>query len=330
LTPAGLLSKFLRPLENPVTDDRAAERTTPAPAALPGPESKGDVMPLRPRRGARIEVSKLGKAYIHTGKALPILWDIDLSLAPGDMVAVVGASGVGKSTFLQILGTLDLPTSGSIQFDGEELTTMSSARLAEFRNRRIGFVFQFHHLLPEFTALENVMMPALIQRIPVERSRTMARDILGRVGLSHRLTHRPSELSGGEQQRVALARAMVLEPSLLLADEPTGNLDRSTGEAIHNLFLELNRERGSTLLVVTHNPELAALMPRRLRMVDGGRLVEESESNYHNAAGEKVSIVSEAASRKAAAEAAESHDQSAEAAAKDKAAAAVADEGAAS
>jgi len=226
-------------------------------------------------RGARIVIKKLGKAYVHGGKALPILWDIDLTLARGDMVAVVGASGVGKSTFLQILGTLDLPTSGSIRFNGEELTTMSASRLAEFRNRQIGFVFQFHHLLPDFTALENVMMPALIQRIATERARGLARDILGRVGLSHRLTHRPGELSGGEQQRVALARAMVLEPALLLADEPTGNLDRSTGEAIHQLFLDLNRERGSTLLVVTHNPDLAALMPRRLRMVDGGRLIPE-------------------------------------------------------
>jgi lipoprotein-releasing system ATP-binding protein len=225
--------------------------------------------------GAYIVISKLGKSYLHGGIALPILWDIDLTLHPGTMVAVVGASGVGKSTFLQLLGTLDLPTSGSIKFDGEELTTMSPSRLAEFRNRRIGFVFQFHHLLPDFTAIENVMMPALIQRIPAERARKMARDILGRVGLLHRLTHRPGELSGGEQQRVALARAMVLEPSLLLADEPTGNLDRSTGEAIHQLFLELNRERGSTLLVVTHNPDLAALMPNRLRMVDGGRLVPE-------------------------------------------------------
>jgi lipoprotein-releasing system ATP-binding protein len=232
------------------------------------------ITPLR-QRGARIEVQKLGKAYLHNGVALQVLADVDLSLAPGDMVAIVGASGVGKSTFLQILGTLDLPTSGSIRFDGEELTRMGAPRLADFRNRRIGFVFQFHHLLPEFTALENVMMPALIQRMPIPLARTRARDILGRVGLGHRLTHRPSELSGGEQQRVALARAMVLEPSLLLADEPTGNLDRSTGQAIHELFLELNRERGSTLLVVTHNPELARLMPRRLRMVDGGRLVDE-------------------------------------------------------
>ena len=234
--------------------------------------------------GARIEVKGLGKAYIHNGQALQVLSDVDLVLPPGDMVAVVGASGIGKSTFLQILGTLDLPTSGSITFDGEELTTMGPTRLAEFRNRRIGFVFQFHHLLPEFTALENVMMPALIQRVPIAKARQMSREILSRVGLAKRLTHRPSELSGGEQQRVALARALVLEPSLLLADEPTGNLDRATGEAIHDLFLELNRERGSTLLVVTHNPELAQMMPRRLRMVDGGRLVDEAAEAYRTAA----------------------------------------------
>ena len=256
---------------------------SPVEAAAPSPgrpseagsvESAGGPVAAE-RRGARIEVQKLGKSYLHGGKALPILWDIDMVLEPGDMIAIVGASGVGKSTFLQLLGTLDLPTSGSIKFDGEELTTMSASRLAEFRNRRIGFVFQFHHLLPEFTALENVMMPALIQRIATEHARKLARDILGRVGLAHRLTHRPGELSGGEQQRVALARAMVLEPSLLLADEPTGNLDRSTGEAIHQLFLDLNRERGSTLLVVTHNPDLAAILPRRLRMIDGGRLIED-------------------------------------------------------
>jgi lipoprotein-releasing system ATP-binding protein len=222
--------------------------------------------------GARVEVIDLCKEYLHGGVRLSVLRDVNLALEPGDMVAVVGASGVGKSTFLQILGTLDLPTSGTIRFDGEDLTQMGAARLADFRNRKIGFVFQFHHLLPEFTAEENVMMPALIQRMPRALARKKAVEILGRVGLAKRLTHKPSELSGGEQQRVALARAMVLEPSLLLADEPTGNLDRKTGGEIHELFLELNRERGSTLLVVTHNPELAAMMPRCLRMDDGGQL----------------------------------------------------------
>ena len=232
--------------------------------------------------GARIEVRNLSKVYVHGGISLPVLTGVNLTLEPGDRVAVVGASGVGKSTLLQILGTLDLPTAGSIQFDNEELTRMNASRLAEFRNRRIGFVFQFHHLLPEFSALENVMMPALIQGIATAKARALALDILGRVGLSHRLTHRPSELSGGEQQRVALARAMVLQPALLLADEPTGNLDRATGEAIHELFLDLNRERGSTLLVVTHNHELASMMPRRMRMVDGGVLVEDTEPPYRS------------------------------------------------
>ena len=255
--------------------------------------SASDVRALRHERGARVEVRKLGKAYIHNGRPLPVLSDVDLVLKPGDMVAVVGASGVGKSTFLQILGALDLPTSGSIKFNGEEITSMSATRLAEFRNRQIGFVFQFHHLLPEFTAIENVMMPALIQRVSVPTARQRAADILGRVGLSHRLTHRPNELSGGEQQRVALARAMVLEPSLLLADEPTGNLDRATGEAIHQLFLALNQERGSTLLVVTHNPELARLMPRRLRMVDGGRLVEDDLPHASPAAAQNVEAQTE-------------------------------------
>ena len=227
------------------------------------------------KHGAHVVVRNLSKIYVHGGNKLQVLTDVDLELAAGEMVAVVGASGVGKSTLLQILGTLDLPTRGTITFNNEEITRMNASRLAEFRNRSIGFVFQFHHLLPEFSALENVMMPGLIQGIDANRARIRAKDILGRVGLGHRITHRPSELSGGEQQRVALARALVLEPALLLADEPTGNLDRATGEAIHQLFLELNRERGSTLLVVTHNPDLANLMPRRMRMVDGGRLVDE-------------------------------------------------------
>jgi len=221
------------------------------------------------RRGARVELEGVTKVYVHGGTRLNILKGIDLRLDAGEMVAVVGASGAGKSTLLHCLGTLDLPTTGRIAFNGQDVTQLSAADLASFRNREIGFVFQFHHLLPEFTALENVMMPALIKRIPPFEARNMARRILERVGLGHRLTHRPGELSGGEQQRVALARALVLEPALLLADEPTGNLDTKTGQEMHELFFDLNRERGMTMLVVTHNPELAALMPRVVHIVDG-------------------------------------------------------------
>jgi lipoprotein-releasing system ATP-binding protein len=223
--------------------------------------------------GARVEVRGLTKAFVHGGTTLRILRGIDLTLEPGEMVAVVGASGVGKSTLLHILGTLDLPTGGEILFNGIEITRLTPAQLSAFRNRSIGFVFQFHHLLPEFTAFENTMMPALIQRVPREVAMRQAQAILERVGLGHRLTHRPGELSGGEQQRVALARALVLGPSLLLADEPTGNLDARTGNEMHDLFLEINRERGTTMLVVTHNPELARRLPRCLRMVDGATLV---------------------------------------------------------
>jgi lipoprotein-releasing system ATP-binding protein len=242
----------------------------------------------RSRRGAHVEVAGLHKEYAHGGRTVRVLHDVHLDLEAGDMVAIVGASGVGKSTLLQILGTLDLPTYGTIRINGEEITRMGPSRLAQFRNREIGFVFQFHHLLPEFTALENVMMPALIQRIPRHSAEQRARRILERVGLGHRLTHKPSELSGGEQQRVALARAMVLEPSLLLADEPTGNLDKRTGEEIHDLFVELNRERGSTLLVVTHNPELAAMMPRCLQMLDGGGLSEQQRAALYRSSAAAV------------------------------------------
>jgi lipoprotein-releasing system ATP-binding protein len=223
-----------------------------------------------------VEVVDLHKSFEHGGRRLEILHGLSFLLEPGEMVAIVGASGVGKSTLLQILGTLDLPTLGALRMNGHDVTRMGAAQLSEFRNHHIGFVFQFHHLLPEFTALENVMMPALIQRMSRVDAEARARRILGRVGLASRLTHKPGELSGGEQQRVALARAMVLEPPLLLADEPTGNLDSHTGREIHALFVELNRERGTTMLIVTHNPELAALMPRCLRMVDGGIVDERS------------------------------------------------------
>jgi lipoprotein-releasing system ATP-binding protein len=228
-------------------------------------------------RGARVEVTNLHKSFEHGGRLLEVLRGLNFTLEPGEMVAIVGASGAGKSTLLHVLGTLDLPTSGTILFNGEEITAMNSAELALFRNRAIGFVFQFHHLLSEFTALENTMMPCLIRRLPRSDAEARARNILNRVGLSHRLTHKPGELSGGEQQRVALARAMVMQPPLLLADEPTGNLDTHTGAEIHDLFVELNREQGSTLLVVTHNQELARRMPRTLRMVDGGIVDERAE-----------------------------------------------------
>jgi lipoprotein-releasing system ATP-binding protein len=219
--------------------------------------------------GARLQVVGLTKTFEHGGRALPILRGIDLTLEPGEMVAVVGASGVGKSTLLHILGTLDQPTSGTILFDGKAVNLLNPSQLAAFRNRSIGFVFQFHHLLPEFTALENAMMPCLIQRHPRAEAERRSRAMLERVGLGHRLTHRPGELSGGEQQRVALARALVLEPQLLLADEPTGNLDTHTGAEIHDLFFELSREKGTTMLIVTHNPHLAERMPRIVQMIDG-------------------------------------------------------------
>jgi lipoprotein-releasing system ATP-binding protein len=228
----------------------------------------------RRRSGARVEVMDVHKTFEHGGTTLEVLRGITFTLLAGEMAAIVGASGVGKSTLLHILGTLDLPSSGSLRFNGLDITRLSSSQLAEFRNRTIGFVFQFHHLLPEFTALENAMMPCLIQRLSRQEAEERAAHILQRVGLGRRLTHKPGELSGGEQQRVALARAMVLEPAVLLADEPTGNLDSHTGKEIHDLLVELNRERGSTMLIVTHNPDLAALMPRTLRMVDGG-LVDE-------------------------------------------------------
>jgi lipoprotein-releasing system ATP-binding protein len=185
------------------------------------------------------------------------------------MVAVEGPSGAGKSTLLHILGALDRPSSGSLRIDGQDILCLGPDELAAFRNQVIGFVFQFHHLLPEFTALENTMMPALIQRTPRAKARQVAEEMLEQVGLKARMEHRPVELSGGEQQRVALARALILKPRLLLADEPTGNLDEETGEGIHDLLFDLNKQLGMTTLVVTHNPRLAARLDRRLGLRDG-------------------------------------------------------------
>ncbi len=224
-----------------------------------------------------MEVRGLTKTFLHGGSSLAILRGIDFSLQPGEMAAVVGASGAGKSTLLHILGTLDLPTTGQVLIDGVDVTRMSPTELAGFRNRQIGFVFQFHHLLPEFTALENTMMPALIQRVPFAQAERRARAVLNEVGLGERTSHKPGELSGGEQQRVALARALVLEPALLLADEPTGNLDTHTGEQVHELLYDISRARGTTMLIVTHNPQLARRMPRRLHMIDG-RLAAEGDA----------------------------------------------------
>ncbi len=221
-----------------------------------------------------VQVRGLQKCFASSGMArIEILQGIELDLRPGESLAIVGASGIGKSTLLHILGTLDRPDSGSIRFRGVDVFAMNADRLAGFRNRSIGFVFQFHHLLPEFTTLENVMMPALIGGLMPTEARRRARDLLTRVDLAQRLSHRVTQLSGGEQQRVALARALVLKPQLLLADEPTGNLDKHNGAKIHRLLMALNRELGMTLVVVTHNPELADLMDRRVTIVDG-RLVE--------------------------------------------------------
>ncbi|MGE5788388.1 MAG: ABC transporter ATP-binding protein [Myxococcales bacterium] len=203
------------------------------------------------------------------GSSLEVLKGIDLVIEQGQILAVVGPSGAGKSTLLHCMGTLDLPTRGRIVFGGEELTTMRPSRLAAVRNKDIGFVFQFHHLLPEFTALENVMLPGLIAGRPRRDMERRASSLLEEVGLSARATHRPGELSGGEQQRVAVARALALEPRLVLADEPTGNLDSATSEAIHELFFDINRKYNTTIVVVTHNPSFADSMPRVVHLKDG-------------------------------------------------------------
>jgi lipoprotein-releasing system ATP-binding protein len=219
--------------------------------------------------GYLLEATNLHKAYRKGDALISVLAGADLRVRAGEMVSVVGASGAGKSTLLHMLGTLDVPDQGELSYRGKTLTGLPGAALADFRNNELGFVFQFHHLLPEFTALENVMMPALIRRMSRAEADKRARAGLEEVGLSHRLSHKPGELSGGEQQRVALARALVLNPPLLLADEVTGNLDDKTGEEIHSLLFEINRNRGVTLVVVTHNRGLADRMRRRLLLEDG-------------------------------------------------------------
>jgi len=216
-----------------------------------------------------IEARGVCKSFSNEGSRIDILENASFRLAPGETVAVVGASGIGKSTFLHIIGTLEKPDAGALLFSEQDVCRFDSLALARVRNQLIGFVFQFHHLLPEFSALENTMMPALIRGTGKAASAEAARKILVRVGLENRLNHRVSKLSGGEQQRVALARALVLNPRVLLADEPTGNLDRRNSDQVHELLMELNQEFGMAVVVVTHNAELAALMTRRVTILDG-------------------------------------------------------------
>jgi lipoprotein-releasing system ATP-binding protein len=218
-----------------------------------------------------VQARALEKRYVDGPAVVEVLRGLDLDIVAGERVAVIGESGVGKSTLLHLLGCLDAPTGGQLLIDGVDVFSRSEAEIAAFRNRTVGFVFQFHHLLGDFTALENVMLPALIARESPREARTRAAVLLERVGLKDRLDHRPGELSGGEQQRVAVARGVMCRPRLLLADEPTGNLDPETGERVHELLLELNAECGATLVVATHNDRLAAAMERTLRLV-GGRI----------------------------------------------------------
>ncbi len=216
-----------------------------------------------------IQTEGLSKSYVVGNVRLDVLRDLSFTVSRGETTAVVGVSGVGKSTLLHILGTIDRPTSGRVWVDGEDPFQLKPPALARFRNQTIGFVFQFHHLLPEFSALENVMMPALIRRLPRAQARKRAEAVLGEVGLSQRLSHRVGQLSGGEAQRVAIARALVLDPPILMADEPTGNLDPRTGATIQELLLELNQRKNLTVLVVTHNEKMAQAMGRQLHLVEG-------------------------------------------------------------
>ena len=218
-----------------------------------------------------LEARGVVKSYPVGGTVLTVLRDLDLDVDAGEMVAIVGASGVGKSTLLHVLGGLDRVDRGSVAIDDNDLTTMPDDRIVSFRNRHVGFVFQFHHLLPEFTALENAEMPMRIARRPRPEARERAGALLDDLGLAHRAEQRPGAMSGGEQQRVAVARALVQSPRALLGDEPSGNLDQETGERLHGLLRRLNQEKGITVVVVTHNERLAAACDRVLRL-EGGRL----------------------------------------------------------
>ena len=216
-----------------------------------------------------LELTNIHKSYKHNGNTIDVLKGIDITINKGDSLAVIGASGAGKSTLLNIMGALEQPSSGHVKFQGKNITEFDEPGLCRLRNREIGFVFQFHHLLPEFNALENTIMPALISRVGMRESKERAEKILAKVGLGNRLNHRTGELSGGEQQRVAIARSLMMQPRILLADEPTGNLDRNTGMEIVDLLLRIGEEEGLSMVIVTHNQQLADNMTKVMEIVDG-------------------------------------------------------------